>query len=48
MCVPKLLDAVERLMFSAEKTPIVMTGNSSKFMLVMNAFHNYEREVQRG
>ena len=43
--VAQLKADIERFMFLSEKHPLVMTSNSAKFKIMMDAFYNYEKAV---
>ncbi len=36
---------VKKLMFSPDKTPLVIVEDQGRFTMVMAAFHNYEKVV---
>ena len=43
--VTDLMNKIKAVMFDARDSPIVMTNDINRFCMMMDAFHNYEKNV---
>lgn len=43
--VADLRAEIKKLMFASDKTPIVVVEEQARFIMIMSAFHNYEKVV---